>query len=70
RGLYHFVLRSSAGSWMRAGDEEVRMQEGQLWWFDNNQMHEAHNDGDQDRIHLIFDMLPLALRESVYGEAA
>ncbi|MEM6680433.1 MAG: aspartyl/asparaginyl beta-hydroxylase domain-containing protein, partial [Pseudomonadota bacterium] len=46
RGLYHFVLRSSAGSWMRAGDEEVRMQEGQLWWFDNNQMHEAHNDGD------------------------
>ncbi|MEO1775329.1 MAG: aspartyl/asparaginyl beta-hydroxylase domain-containing protein [Pseudomonadota bacterium] len=70
RGRYHFVLRSTAGSWMKAGDEEVRMREGELWWFDNNQMHEAHNDGDQDRIHVIFDMLPLALVPEVYGKAA
>ncbi|MEM9763390.1 MAG: aspartyl/asparaginyl beta-hydroxylase domain-containing protein [Pseudomonadota bacterium] len=68
RGRYHFVLRSSAGSWMRAGDEETRMQEGELWWFDNNAVHEAHNDGDQDRVHMIFDMLPLAMREEVYAE--
>ncbi|MEL6768549.1 MAG: aspartyl/asparaginyl beta-hydroxylase domain-containing protein [Pseudomonadota bacterium] len=68
RGRYHFVLRSSAGSWMRAGDEETRMHEGELWWFDNNAVHEAHNDGDEDRIHMIFDMLPLAMREEVYAE--
>ncbi|MEM6972366.1 MAG: aspartyl/asparaginyl beta-hydroxylase domain-containing protein [Pseudomonadota bacterium] len=70
RGRYHLVLRSSAGSWMRAGDEEVRMREGELWWFDNDQMHEAQNDGDEDRIHLIFDMLPLARQEEAYGKAA
>ncbi|MEM6423188.1 MAG: aspartyl/asparaginyl beta-hydroxylase domain-containing protein [Pseudomonadota bacterium] len=70
RGRYHFVLRSGAGSWMKSGDEEVRMKEGELWWFDNNAMHEAHNDGDQDRIHMIFDMLPLALVGEVYGIAA
>jgi aspartyl/asparaginyl beta-hydroxylase (cupin superfamily) len=57
RNRYHLVL-SSTGSWMRAGDEEVRMQRGELWWFDNDQVHEASNDGDSDRIHLIFDLLP------------
>ncbi|MEM9671906.1 MAG: aspartyl/asparaginyl beta-hydroxylase domain-containing protein [Bacteroidota bacterium] len=67
RNRYHFVLRSSLGSWMKTGDEEVRMQEGELWWFDNNQMHEARNDGDEDRIHVIFDMLPAELEEQVLG---
>ncbi|MBM7066981.1 aspartyl/asparaginyl beta-hydroxylase domain-containing protein [Actibacterium sp. 188UL27-1] len=68
RNRYHFVLKSSLGSWMKAGDEEVRMQEGELWWFDNDQMHEANNDGDQDRIHMIFDMLPKHRVEEVFGK--
>lgn len=66
RNRYHLVLKSSLGSWMKTGDEEVRMQEGELWWFDNNEMHEARNDGDQDRIHVIFDMLPAALEKEVF----
>lgn len=59
RNRYHLVLRSS-GSWMRAGDEELWMQAGELWWFDNKQEHEARNDSTSDRIHLIFDLLPCA----------
>ena len=59
RNRYHFVLTSS-GSWMRAGDEEVRMRTGEVWWFDNDQLHEACNDGNDNRIHLIFDLLPQA----------
>jgi len=62
RGRYHFVLKSSTGSWLKAGDEDIRMAEGELWWFDNNQMHEAFNDGDEDRIHIIFDLLPADMR--------
>ncbi len=62
RGRYHFVLKSSTGSWLKAGDEDVRMREGELWWFDNDQMHEAFNDGDEDRIHIIFDLLPAEMR--------
>jgi hypothetical protein len=58
RDRYHLVLRSALGSWLRAGDEEVRMREGELWWFDNKQIHEAFNDGDEDRVHLIFDLQP------------
>lgn len=64
RGRYHMVLKSTAGSWMKSGGEEVRMREGELWWFDNDQMHEARNDGDEDRIHIIFDLLPAALRDA------
>lgn len=69
-GRYHLVLKSSLGSWLRAGDEEVRMREGELWWFDNKQVHEAHNDGEEDRIHLIFDLLPLSARTEVAALAA
>lgn len=57
---YHFVLRSTQGFWLKADDEEVRMREGEVWWFDNKQIHDAANDGGQDRIHMIFDLLPKA----------
>ena len=70
RDRYHFVLRSSFGSWLKAGNEEVRMQEGGLWWFDNKQVHEAYNDGEQDRIHMIFDLLPAVRADEVFGHAA
>jgi quercetin dioxygenase-like cupin family protein len=62
RDRYHLVLRSRLGSWLKAGDEEVRMREGELWWFDNKAVHEAHNDGPEDRLHLIFDLLPASAR--------
>ena len=70
RDRYHLILRSSLGSYMKAGDEEMRMREGELWWFDNNAIHEAANDGDADRIHLIFDMLPRSRFAEVYGKEA
>jgi hypothetical protein len=65
RNRYHFVLKSTEGSWLKAGDEEVRMQAGELWWFDNKAVHEARNDGEEDRIHLIFDLLPRHLEAEV-----
>ena len=27
-----------------SGVEEVRMREGELWWFDNKQYHESYNE--------------------------
>ncbi len=57
RDRYHLVLKSE-GSWMRAGDEEIRMRTGELWWFDNKAEHEARNDSSNSRIHLIFDLEP------------
>lgn len=56
RDRHHLVLWSSDGSRMSSGDESILMHEGELWWFDNKQPHEAFNDSDHDRIHLIFDL--------------
>ncbi len=59
RNRYHLILQSgSDGSYLKSGDEDVRMKLGELWWFDNKQPHESFNDSDQERIHLIFDLLP------------
>jgi hypothetical protein len=60
RDRFHLVVKSPLGSRLCAGDEEVRMREGELWWFDNKQSHEAFNDAEAERIHLIFDLLPRA----------
>ena len=70
RNRYHLVLKSAHGSWLKAADEEVRMQEGQLWWFDNDQPHEAFNDGDEDRIHMIFDLLPRSRLAAAFPDRA
>lgn len=70
RNRFHLVLRSTHGSWLKAGDEEVRMHEGEIWWFDNKQLHEAFNDGEDDRVHMIFDLLPRAHPAEVFGQAA
>ena len=64
RDRYHLVIRSENGSLLNAGGESVRMQEGELWWFDNKAVHDACNDSDSDRIHLIFDLLPADVEPS------
>jgi outer membrane protein assembly factor BamB/orotate phosphoribosyltransferase len=58
RDRYHLVLNSPKGSIMLCGDEKVCMQEGELWWFNNKQYHEAANESDEWRVHYIFDLLP------------
>jgi len=68
RDRYHLVLQSAAGSYLKSGDEDVRMQVGELWWFDNKAVHEAYNDGTAERIHMIFDLLPSHRYAEVFGE--
>jgi quercetin dioxygenase-like cupin family protein len=57
RDRYHLVVKSSAGSYFKAGGEEVRMQEGELWWFDPTVTHSVHNDSDEWRIHIVADIM-------------
>ena len=57
RDRFHLVLQSSTGSVLMSGGEQVRMQEGELWWFDNKQFHESYNESGDWRIHYIFDLL-------------
>jgi hypothetical protein len=64
RDRYHMVLQSPSGSRMLSGGEECVWREGEVWWFDNKAMHEAHNPSDgADRIHVIFDIKPFTFWE-------
>ncbi len=58
RDRYHLVISSSAGSPLTAGEETVVMREGELWVFNNKIKHSAINSSEQQRVHLIFDILP------------
>jgi outer membrane protein assembly factor BamB len=58
RDRYHYVIISPSGSILTVGDETVTMKAGELWWFDNKQLHSSRNEGPGWRVHLIFDLLP------------
>jgi hypothetical protein len=53
---YHVVLSGHKGSVFRAGDEQVTMLTGEVWWFDNQQEHEVINNSADDRVHMIVDI--------------
>lgn len=53
---FHVVLQSNPGVVFRAGDEQVYMGTGEVWWFDNKQEHEVINNSADDRIHMIVDI--------------
>lgn len=53
---FHYVVQSANGCVFRCGDEQVAMQTGQCWWFQNELEHEVVNHSPLDRIHLIIDI--------------
>lgn len=57
RDRYHLVLKSVEGSRFIAGGEQCMMHQGELWWFDPTVPHEAFNDSNDDRIHIIIDVM-------------
>ncbi|MEO1147895.1 MAG: aspartyl/asparaginyl beta-hydroxylase domain-containing protein [Cyanobacteria bacterium J06638_22] len=58
RDRYHLILHSPTGSILAARDEWVRLHPGECWWFNNKEPHQAYNESDDWRIHLIFDVKP------------
>lgn len=39
------------------GGETINMREGDIWEINNRRLHSVHNDGDEDRVHLILDFV-------------
>jgi hypothetical protein len=58
RDRYHLVINSENGTLFSSGDETVVMNENELWWFDNKQVHSVRNLSMTARTHLVFDILP------------
>lgn len=53
---FHVVLQSQPGVVFRAGDEQVFMATGEIWWFNNKEVHEVINNSADDRIHMVVDI--------------
>ncbi len=53
---FHIVLQSFPGVVFNCGGESIRMEQGEVWWFDNSETHEVVNNSNDDRIHLIVDI--------------
>ncbi len=56
RDRYHLVLKTE-DSINFCGDENQIYEVGELWWFDNKKLHSVENRSNEERIHLIFDIL-------------
>ena len=51
---YHLSLQSRYH--YTVGDEEMIVEPGTFFWFNNKLPHSAHNIGDVDRVSLVFDV--------------
>ena len=53
---FHIPIRTNPGVQLQVGHEDCHWQAGGLYFLDNSFPHRLVNAGDQDRIHLVFDM--------------
>lgn len=51
-----YIVLQSDRCTFRVEDEQVVMQQGEIWWLDNTVEHEVWNDGEIDRMTLIICM--------------
>jgi GNAT superfamily N-acetyltransferase len=55
---FHLVLSTNPGCKFSVWPEVCRMAAGELWQFDHKSTHAFINNGDTDRVHIIFDAVP------------
>lgn len=55
---YQLTLRAMPGVVFRCGDEQVFMEPGTVWWFNNQIEHEVTNQSIDDRIAMTIDIRP------------
>lgn len=53
---YHVCLQSGPGYVFRCGEEKVRMDQGEIYWFNNAIEHEVQNNAAIDRISMVVDI--------------
>lgn len=53
---FHIVLQSSAGCFIRAGDEQLEMRGGEVFWFNNKLDHEVVNNSNTERLSMVIDI--------------
>jgi hypothetical protein len=59
---FHIPLVTNPLCFVQVQNEQVHMEVGALWWFNNRFQHCAMNWGQHLRVHLIFEM-PVLVKE-------
>ena len=54
---FHVCLAGGAGNTFTCGHETFRPAPGEIFWFNHKIEHAVHNDCDQERVHLIVDVM-------------
>jgi hypothetical protein len=54
---FHLVLSARPGVKFHVGPYHFECEVGQLWWFNHKLPHRVVNESDDDRLHLIVDMV-------------
>jgi len=54
----HLAIVTNENVYFSVGGEVINMREGELWEINNNLHHGVENFSDQDRIHMIIDIIP------------
>ena len=55
-GKHRYHLSIQGRYWYRVGNEEITVEPGTLFWFNNKLVHEAKDIGDVERISFVFDV--------------
>lgn len=66
---FHIVLKSEDGNFFRCGKEITKMLPGEVWCFNHKERHEAINNSQSDRIHMIVDMVAPQFRQERISHA-
>jgi hypothetical protein len=54
----HIPVITNANVHFTVGDETKVMAAGEVWEINNSKVHSVVNDGEDDRVHLIIDIIP------------
>lgn len=55
---HHIPLKTNKDVLFHIEDESINMKVGECWEINNSRVHHVTNNSDEDRIHLIIDILP------------
>jgi hypothetical protein len=65
RNRIHIPIITNEDCFFKIDEEIKNMKEGEIWEINNNEKeHSVENNGNEDRIHLLIDFLPILINKS------
>lgn len=55
---HHIPLQTNNNVFFNVGTEKINMKVGECWEINNSKVHFVENNSNEDRIHLIVDIMP------------